>query len=155
MLKIDVDVRGLEALQKKLGPQLYEDALTEYLTEATDLGQKVAREGIKDDTNALARSVLTEVRPLSARIYSTLPYAVPVDQGRRAGAKMPPPNALRGWMQRHGMGNVPPFVLARAIARRGIRGRFFLRAAKERIERETPNMLRRAARTIEQKWGRR
>lgn len=154
MLKIDVDVRGLDALRKKLGPGLYEDALTEYLTEATDLGQKVARDGIKDDTGALARSVLTEVKPLSARIYSALPYAVPVDQGRRAGAQMPPPNALRGWMRRHGMGDVSPFVLARSIARRGIKGRFFLRAAKARIERETPNLLRRAARTIEQKWRR-
>lgn len=63
-------------------------------------------------------------------------YAPPVEYGRRPG-RMPPPAALRLWAQRV-LGDASlAFVVARAIGRRGTRGRFMFRegfrAARPRV----------------------
>lgn len=143
-----------DAMQKKLdqaGPELIAPALTQLLTDAALLGTKVAREGAPRDTAALIRSIQSEVRPLSARVYTPLTYALTMEEGRRPGAKMPPPDALVGWIRRHGL-TVSPFVLARSIARRGIRGRFFMKAAKQAVQGAMPRFISEAAARIQARW---
>ena len=56
---------------------------------------------------------------------------------------MPPPQALLGWIRRHGFGGTA-FQLARAIARRGIPGRWFMRAAAK----ATDAKIEEAAQTV-------
>lgn len=58
-------------------------------------------------------------------------YARPVDQGRRAGAKMPPKGALLGW---GGVTEENEFVIRRAIGRKGIRPRPFVTKAFNEIK---------------------
>lgn len=82
----------------------------------------------------------TEVRgntldSLEGRVFSSLPYAIVIDQGRTPGATMPPPQALETWIQRVlNFGGSQEeleslaFVVARAIGRKGIRGRQFIAA---------------------------
>lgn len=125
--------------------------LSRFLSRAALFAERTAREGAPRDTSALTRSIVSEVRPPIARVFSTLNYAVPVEVGRRAGARMPPPDALVGWIRRHGLA-MSPFVLARSIARRGIKGRFFMRAAKEATEKQLPNFLSSLSRDIGQEW---
>ena len=69
---------------------------------------------------------------------------------------MPPPSALAGWAKRHGFGTSAGalFVLARSIARRGFKGRFFMRKGRRAVERRLPHVLKRAASDIEKSWGR-
>lgn len=74
------------------------------------------------------------------------------EQGRRAGARMPPPDVLLPWMARHGIPKEAEFPLRRAIAERGIPGIWFMRdgLAKTRpiFRREMDAAVSRALRRI-------
>jgi hypothetical protein len=48
-------------------------------------------------------------------------YAVVVHEGRRPGARMPPVEAIRGWLRRVGGDEQMAFPVARSIGRRGTR----------------------------------
>jgi hypothetical protein len=93
--------------------------------------------GVLQDAG-LRGSIAGEVRGRGLDIHgvvgSPLPYAAVVELGRRAGAKQPPPGALDLWVKR--ILGVPgeevrrvAFLVGRAIARRGIPGRFMFRDA--------------------------
>lgn len=155
MAEITIEVKGLEGLLRRASPQvLLEPVLREVLEGAALYGERAAREGSPKDTAALARSFSHEVRPPLARVWSPLVYAPVMEYGRRPGARMPPPAALSGWARRHGMAG-QEFVLARSIARRGIKGRFFLRKAAEGLAGyELPRLLRAAAGRLEHVWSR-
>lgn len=148
-----VVIPGLDGFVRRLTPALFRDFLVDVVTEATLVAEAAARQGSPMDTGALARSWTSEVRGLSGRVYSTLGYAAVMDQGRSAGARPPPPDALVGWMVRHGMIGVDPWVLARAISRRGIRGRFFVRAAVEATVAALPGIVQRSVARVEASWG--
>lgn len=155
MAALELRIQGLERVLGKLTPELYRPAMKQLLTDAAVLAERTAREAAPKDTSALARSITSQVQPLAARVYSTLAYASVMEEGRRPGAKMPPPQALLGWMSRHGMSGVSPFVLARAISRRGIKGRFFFQKAKDALDRALPGLADAAARRVKEEWERR
>jgi hypothetical protein len=67
---------------------------------------------------------------------------------------MPPPAALTGWLQRHGLAGVAPFVVARAIGRRGIRGRFFFQKAAAAVAAAMPSLAAKAAAHVQEVWRR-
>lgn len=146
-----VRVTGIAEALAKLTPDLYGPAVAEILAEGALIAERELRATSPRDTAALARSWTSEVRPLSARVYSTLAYARVMEEGRRAGARMPPPAALVGWMGRHGMTG-SSFALARAIQRRGIKGRFFVRAAARALRSGMPALVDRAVARIEARW---
>lgn len=52
-----------------------------------------------------------------------------LEEGRRAGARMPPPNAIARWVEVKLGGDVDPFVIARSIGRKGIAEQRMLRTA--------------------------
>ena len=103
------------------------------------------------DTHTLQRSITHEVTAsgtdVTGRAGSNLVYAPVVEYGRSAGAAMPPPSALTGWMRRHGMDETYAFALARAIARRGTRPKPYLKPALDKnrpaITREMAAVLQR------------
>ena len=79
----------------------------------------------------MAGALSTDVRVGAGTVTGTLTVAHPgywVEHGRRPG-KQPPIAAIRGWALERGL---VPFLVARAIGRRGIRARPFLRPALER-----------------------
>ncbi len=80
-------------------------------------------------TSTLHRSIAMEVNERKgwARAYSNVKYAVWVEGGRRPGARPPPASALSGWVRRAGLPPGAAFAVARAIGRRGIRGRWMFR----------------------------
>jgi len=68
------------------------------------------------------------------RVWNSTPYAAPVEYGRRPGAKPPPVRALEPWVEK--VLQVAPnrvrsvaFLVAKAIGRRGIKGRNILEQA--------------------------
>jgi hypothetical protein len=151
----EVRIVGLAPILRTVrDPALVARPLREELDQLSLLAQARVREGAPKDTGALRRSFLREVRPLGARVYSQLVYAPVMELGRRPGARMPPPEALRGWARRHGFGTSRSalFVLARAIARRGIKGRFYMRAAAEAVQQAMPTALARIAARISGRW---
>lgn len=109
-----------------------------------------AKRIVPTDTHTLQRSLTHEVivsgHDVTGRAGSNLVYAPVVEYGRSAGAAMPPPDALLGWIRRKGI-DVPPFVVARSIARKGTRPQPYLKPALDKnrpaITREMTQVLRR------------
>lgn len=65
---------------------------------------------------------------------------------------MPPLAAIAAWAAERGI-HAQPFVLARAIARRGVRGRFYMRATVDHLERRMPVYLGELSRAIARRWN--
>lgn len=72
------------------------------------------------------------------------PYAAYINYGYPARTAFPPPYALEGWAIRHGMEAKDAFLIARAIYRRGLRGRHFFEPGVERAKVFFQEELRRA-----------
>jgi hypothetical protein len=90
----------------------------------TPVGVTSMLRGWQTETNRTATGVVGVVG-------SPLVYSEVIERGRRPGARMPPPEALRTWVERKLGPEVSPFVVARAIARRGIEPRRMLERAVE------------------------
>lgn len=145
---VTVDPSDLASLQQKL-ETIARPALERILMRAGPYAQQQASAAAPRQTGALAHSITSSVHGLEMRVSSALPYAMPVEFGRRAGAPMPPVSAFRRYGEF-------AFPIARAIARRGIKGRFFMRRARELLwNSEIPRLLRVAVDEIEAVWARR
>ena len=154
---ITVTIQGLDKLKKVTRPELVLGPTSRAIRDLSLLAERTSKAAAPADTGALRRSITAQIKPLSARIGDTrdLTYFEVQERGRRPGQRMPPPAALAGWARRHGFGTTPGalFVLARGIARRGFKGRFFMAKGRQAVEKALPNKLRRASKEIEKSWG--
>ena len=153
MTTINIQIEGLDDLRRKLTPRTYEKAVATLMEDIAIVGERTAKQRAPRDTGALKRSIHSDARPLSARIFSNLAYAVPVELGRGKGKRPPPPNALHGWLRRHGKPQSAAYVVARAIGKRGIKGRFFMKAAADAIRFKMPSMVKRASGDSAKRWS--
>jgi hypothetical protein len=84
-------------------------------------------------TGHLRSSWQTEVQwagnALIGRLGSALIYAPVIERGRTPGATMPPPAAIATWVYTKLGPGASPFVIARSIGRKGIKGRRMLQKA--------------------------
>ncbi len=91
-----------------------------------------ARRAVPRDTGRLQNSITHRLAGgggnLTGEVGPSVKYGLYVERGRRAG-RPPPAAALASWSRRHG---VTPFLVARAIGRRGTRPRPFLLPAYEK-----------------------
>lgn len=154
------EILGIDKLLPKLTPALYREAVKELLTDGALLGERTAKQGAFSfhDTGALSRAITREVTPTYGRVFvarqgAVAQYAEVMELGRRAGAKPPPQQALVGWMSRHGMDPKLAFVLARAIGRRGIKGRFYFKAAYDAVQRALPGLATKASAAVQARWN--
>lgn len=107
------------------------------------------------DTATGARSIFSEpVGTLGARVATNLGYMLVEEEGRRPGARPPPPEALAGWARRHGFDTSRGglFVLARAIGRRGRKGRFHMARAAESARKQFPVWIQEFEKRLEVGW---
>lgn len=122
---------------RRLGPPQVEPVVEEA-------GQVLAEQASANApraTGALAGSITAHASGLQARVWSSLPYAAPQEFGRHPGSQ-PPADAFRGG-----------YVAARAVARRGIPGRFFMRRAIETFQQfRLQQLMRRAADDARAVW---
>lgn len=99
-------------------------------------GSGLSQKYVKRDTANLAGTIFE--RPsqvgdsVTAMWGASASYALPVDQGRKPGSKMPPQGALLPWMAAHGIPESSEFAVRAKIARDGIPAHPFVsRAHKE------------------------
>jgi hypothetical protein len=84
------------------------------------------------DTGQLLNSIAIEDRgPFARAIGTNKTYGEVVEMGRQAGAPMPPPGALLGWMRRHGIPAEDEFIVRKRISDHGIAPRPYLAPALE------------------------
>lgn len=152
---LTIEIKGLDRILRTVRdePRLIVAPLRSAMEDLSLLAQREAIANAPRDTAGLQRSIMREVKPMMARVYTNLQYAPVMEYGRRPGGRMPPPEALAGWARRHGFPQEALFVLARAIARRGIKGRFFFRKAHDAVERALPARIQQLANEIERQWG--
>lgn len=152
---LELRFEGADHILSKLAPNiLLNKPLEQALHKSALLVEGEAKRLVPVDTGNLRRSIRTlELSPRHALVGTRVKYAVAVHEGRRAGAAMPPPDRLKGWARRHG--KIPPYVLARAIGRRGIKARPFMRDALDRLRGVISLLLSKAVADIEAEWGRR
>lgn len=137
-------------------PQLTEDSLRRTLTSSLLLLEADAKRSAVRDTGRLGGSINYRIDGayprLEGRVGPGVRYGSVVEFGRRAGARMPPVDALIGWVRRHWLPRgasiagarfrgrarnaawrgreaelrSAAFVLARAIGRRGIQAQPYM-----------------------------
>lgn len=144
-MKVKITLKGMDALMKEIERQKSKTALIkqEVLASALDIksqAQDNARALKAIDSGNLRNSIIAETtrNGLSAEIGSPLPYAPYVEFGTRA--HFPPMEALEDWARKH---KIPVFLVARAIAKRGLPARPYLNPAFFSIEGEFQDRLKR------------
>jgi hypothetical protein len=85
------------------------------------------------NTGAFMRGWRARRHKLGAEVYNTAPHAAYVEEGRKPGARMPPPDVIAKWSKRvkiklgRGKARISReslgFLIARAIAKRGIKAK--------------------------------
>ena len=154
---ISVTIQGLDKLKKVTRPELVIGPMSRAIRDLSLLAERTSKAAAPVDTGALRRSITAQIKPLSARIGDTrdLTFFEVQERGRRPGQRMPPPSALAGWARRHGFETTRGalFVLARGIARRGFRGRFFMAKGRQSVQKALPAKLKKASDQIERSWG--
>jgi Bacteriophage HK97-gp10, putative tail-component len=138
------------AREMRVAPQVVVDENTAAMNRAVLSIERRAKEVVPTDTHHLQRSITHEVSPrvgleVVGRVGTNVPYGRVVEEGRRAGAAMPPSGVLLGWMRRHGVDASAEFVVRRAIGRRGIPARPYLSRALKDLE---PQIRREFARVV-------
>jgi len=123
-------------------PQVTEASLRRAMTASLLLIEGDARRNVAQDTRRLAGSINHRIDgtypTLTGSVGPNVRYGMVVEFGRRAGGRMPPVDALIGWVRRHwGPGTQRQlrgraFVLARSIQRRGTPPQPFMRPAYTR-----------------------
>ncbi len=119
-----------KALSRKL-PGTMKKVLLTTAREGVALLRKNTRSVGAVSSGKLLRGwrILRTTRGVSFTIENEQDYALFVERGRRAGARRPPRAAIELWVKKKlGLSGKEAkgaaFVIARAIGRRGIRGRF-------------------------------
>jgi len=178
---ITVETIGFQALAVKLGStKMIGPPIRKMFHGATDELQRNVRSNVHVDTGKFQRSVVSTVSrakiPLTAKTYSKLHQANPVEYGRGAGLTPPPAQALTGWVRRHGFGvgvrqsvktqrfsrrggaqtiEQATYLLARVIGRRGIRGEKAFKQAATSFHGKLDRFIVQAVHDIEAEFGKR
>lgn len=127
-MQIDVKIEGLERLQAGIasGPATLATEVRTAMVAGSLLIEGSARSLAPKDTGRLGGSITHSISGgganLTSRIGPSVAYGIYVEKGRGPG-KAPPIGAIAGWAARHG---INPYVLARSIARKGVRPRPYM-----------------------------
>ena len=134
-----------------------EPIVSDGIRQLIAIGEATAKLNAPHDMDGLQRDIVSEIKPLEGRVHvigeSKGLKGNVVEYGRGAGKKQPPAAALMGWAARHGFGPEEVFVLARGIAARGIKGRFFMKKARTAVRRQMPAVIKQMATKAEAIWG--
>lgn len=154
---MQIEVQGVDDLNAKLtDPQMIAGPLKELLEEATSIGVKTAVEGVDGGSGAAVRSISKEVLETSARVYSAMPRvrALNIEKGRPVGVPVEQilPQII-SWKKHVGHPE-PAIVIAQEISQRGVKGRFFMAAAKQKLEEVLPRLLGEMASKVQVRFGR-
>ena len=142
MAEVQVTVQIPEPL-RNLG-SLIDETIGDAQNEIALLGQRMVQDIIRKDgiiasgayLNSISSRFEQSATTFSSVIESAVSYASVIEEGRRAGAKQPPVEAIADWMGRKGISGERgvAFVIARSIGRKGTPGKFVFKRAAEALE---------------------
>lgn len=133
-MEIDIEVKGLIETQRNLEravADIHGEPMLDAMRDSTLMVQRDARILAPVDTGRLRASITPSVKSSGNNVIgvvgSNVEYAPFMELGVRA--HWPPIRALEVWSRRHGAN---AFLVARAIARRGLKARRYLQRAFSR-----------------------
>jgi len=131
-LEIKLLPKAFEDMSKGMKKAALKGALSGALR-AVPIIQRATLKAKAVNTGAFMRGWRARRHKLGAEVYNTAPHAAYVEEGRRPGARMPPPDVIAKWSKRvkirlgRGKARISRetmgFLIARAIAKRGIKGK--------------------------------
>lgn len=151
---IRVEVKGLDRLQATLrASTLVVRPLRTFMEAVLFTVEAAAKPLIPRDTAYLSRSLQTRVTELEGTLGTNAPHALyvhgrPPNPPARSRPHWPPIAAVTPWARRHGM---DPFVVARAISRKGTKLIPFLTMAVKQSAPAIGALVRKMANDIERK----
>lgn len=134
-MQIDLRIEGLERLQAGVAaaPATLASETRLAMVAGSLLIEGTARTLAPKDTGRLAGSITHAISGgganLTSKIGPSVAYGLYVEKGRQPGKPMPPAGAIAGWAARKGIPASSLFVLRRAIGRKGIKARPFMKPA--------------------------
>lgn len=134
-MTFEVDSRELQAAFKR-APEVITSKLDVWIKRTALNTERAVKQNIPPniDTGRLQSSVQTRFSTLQAEVRPTAKYAYYVHQGRKPGGKLPPigpKDSLTRWATKRG---IPPFLVARAIARKGTKANPFMEKAYKQVK---------------------
>jgi hypothetical protein len=153
-MRLVVDATATAQLVRKLDdPNMIAVPLEQFLRRVSDAAADAAsaRAPSQIGIKAVLESPVAIVQTSSSGALQGLAHIV--EGGRRPGAKQPPIERIRAWAASRGIAAEMAFPVARAIARRGIRGRHFMRAGRRAAQRAIPSALERMADDVGRRWA--
>ena len=159
---IKVEIEGFEELKRKLvDPKLAREPIKEMLEEAAKLGQDTAVKAISGGTGIAERSIghRTRSRGMLITVYTMIgkPRAMSIEQGRKPGERVSS-LALARWLT--GSTRRTPTLtreerkqvvdVQEAIRQRGAKGKGYMLAAREAVEKELPRLKEAAMRRLKE-----
>jgi hypothetical protein len=152
-MAIEIRIKGDAKLKESLKPELYKPVVHEMMRDLGKAGRKAAKAKAPKDTGTLRKKIGFRASHTGLTLFSPTSYARYVELGRRPGARPPPSNALHGWLRRHGIPVSAAYVVARAIGRRGIKGRFFMAAGMAAMKKLLPYDIKKAEKRVAQRFA--
>lgn len=150
---VSFEIKGAEEISSTLKASLWKKPLRKLFVRATVIAENKARNEAPKDTGSMARNIQSNISSTKASVSlpRNLAYYHVMEEGRRPGGRMPPVDAIAGWLRRRGS-SANAFVVARSIARRGIKGRFFMRQGFVATQKAMPKLLRKMGEDVGLKW---
>lgn len=164
-VKFGIEVLGADKIAAALkNPTLLMDPLRGLFEDAKVIAEDAATEGLDGGTGIAVRSIKSYVNPMNMRTVTLMAKAraMSIEKGRRGG-ESPPLFALVNWLtgtvsarsrdaSMSAANMKTAVVIASAIRRRGVKGRFFMRAAQDAVRSATPRLFGDMRRKIESTW---
>ena len=157
MSNVKVEIEGLKELEIKLtDPQLVGKPMRRLVRDAAKIGKNAAIEGIDGGLGLAQRSIVTNVRPTTATVYSMIAddKVQSIEEGRPAGTdpKRILPQIIR-WKDAVGHSESGREI-ALEIERKGTKGKRFLAHTREVVQDELPRLLSAMGRKIKEAFHR-
>jgi len=157
-IEIEVDQKSLDKLLRKLtGDHLWGEPLEDYIQESGEIILERLRRDVPRDTGDLAGSIEDALGRTSGEIRIASDHAgyvlgsADAHQGAfNTRPHFPPRSAIEGWARRHG---VAPFLVQRAIAKRGTKIDMSLTDALRTYEGAMDRLADKMAHEICKRWA--
>lgn len=151
---ISFTILGVEELERKLTSKLWKQPLRELFKSATDVAEIKAKREAPKATGSMSRDIHAKISTTKAIVHMprNLDYYHVMERGRRPGGRLPPLDAISRWAAVKGISQSAVFPIARSIARRGIKGRFFMRQGFVATQKAMPGLLRKMGREVGLIW---
>ncbi len=135
-IELRLNPKDVERITKKFGnvAPMLEDEMRRTMRASLDLAEGTIRSVAPVNTGNFRGSISNQMRgtrgTIRGKVFSPLKHGIVIERGRKPGSKQPPTHAIELWAKQVGIGAAGEdirgiaFVIARAIGRRGIKGRF-------------------------------